>query len=812
MEPTGESRAAEETELAEVRAQLSEAQQTIEAIRGGGIDSLMIGPPGQEQVYALVSADRPYRLIVEAMNEGAATVSPRGVILNANPRLGAMTGRSAADLVGTAVLDLIPDVHRAAFTALLDVGTSGSSRGEVNLTGPGGTTFPVLLAVSGFDLDGMFLRCLVLTDLTAQRAAESQAAEVHEALREQTSFLEQAQESLGLGWWNYDPEREEMLTFSPAACQIFGLIPAEFDGKPETLSSLVHPDDLSRINEAYRAALAGGFPYQAEHRIVRPDGELRWVLMAGVVRHYDAGAAKRMLGICQDITDRKRIENEIRASAAYNRSLIEANLNPMVTIGPDGTITDLNAATERATGYGRAELLGTEFSGYFTEPDLARASYERAFRDGSARDYPLGLRHRDGHITSVLYNAAVYLDPAGRVLGVIAAARDVTETNRIQAALRASEERLRVLFDNAPVGMGEMTLNNEFVRVNSCFCQFIGYTADELLSPSLRREDLTHPDDRNADLASRQRLTSGEIDTYSIEKRFVQKGGNVVWAEVSNTLVRNPDGSPLLYVGTMRDLTAQREAEAQVRTLHADLEARVQERTADLERSNKNLEAFTYSVSHDLRAPLRGLSGFSAALVEDYSDRLDKTGRGYAERIQAASERMATLIDDLLQLSRVSRTDMNLGPVDLSAEVAAIVGELQASEPGRRVRFAIQDGVWVTADRGLIRTVVQNLLENAWKFTARRDAATIEFGTTPADDARICCYVRDNGAGFDPAYADKLFQPFERLHEAADFPGTGIGLASVQRIIERHGGRTWAEGAVDRGATFYFTLDAKDTS
>jgi PAS domain S-box-containing protein len=398
------------------------------------------------------------------------------------------------------------------------------------------------------------------------------------------------------------------------------------------------------------------------------------------------------------------------------------------------------------------------------------------------------------------------------VLGVIAAARDVTETNRIQAALRASEERLRVLFDNAPVGMGEMTLNNEFVRVNSCFCQFIGYTADELLSPSLRREDLTHPDDRNADLASRQRLTSGEIDTYSIEKRFVQKGGNVVWAEVSNTLVRNPDGSPLLYVGTMRDLTAQREAEAQVRTLHADLEARVQERTADLERSNKNLEAFTYSVSHDLRAPLRGLSGFSAALVEDYSDRLDKTGRGYAERIQAASERMATLIDDLLQLSRVSRTDMNLGPVDLSAEVAAIVGELQASEPGRRVRFAIQDGVWVTADRGLIRTVVQNLLENAWKFTARRDAATIEFGTTPADDARICCYVRDNGAGFDPAYADKLFQPFERLHEAADFPGTGIGLASVQRIIERHGGRTWAEGAVDRGATFYFTLDAKDTS
>jgi PAS domain S-box-containing protein len=186
----GESRSAEQAELAEVRAQLREAQQTIEAIRGGGIDSLMIGPPGQEQVYVLLSADRPYRLIVEAMNEGAATVSPRGVILNANPRLGAMTGQNATELVGTAVLDLIPDVHRPAFAALLDLGAGDSARGEVDLTGPGGTTVPVLLAVSGFDLDGMFLRCLVLTDLTTKRAAETEAARAHEALREQSAFLE----------------------------------------------------------------------------------------------------------------------------------------------------------------------------------------------------------------------------------------------------------------------------------------------------------------------------------------------------------------------------------------------------------------------------------------------------------------------------------------------------------------------------------------------------------------------------------------------------------------------------------------------
>jgi light-regulated signal transduction histidine kinase (bacteriophytochrome) len=246
-----------------------------------------------------------------------------------------------------------------------------------------------------------------------------------------------------------------------------------------------------------------------------------------------------------------------------------------------------------------------------------------------------------------------------------------------------------------------------------------------------------------------------------------------------------------------------RDAQSEIRTLN-------EQRTAELVVANRNLEAFTYSVAHDLRSPLRALSGYSEALVEDYGDQLDETGRWYTERIQAATERMAALIDDLLSLSSVSRAELSLGPVNLSAEVAAIAGELQASEPGRRVRFALQEGVWANADHVLIRTVLQNLIDNAWKYTAKRDSATIEFGTTAAKDAGVCCYVRDNGAGFDPAFGGKLFQPFQRLHAVTEFPGSGIGLASVRRIIERHGGRVWAEGAVGRGATFYFTVDAAE--
>jgi light-regulated signal transduction histidine kinase (bacteriophytochrome) len=252
-----------------------------------------------------------------------------------------------------------------------------------------------------------------------------------------------------------------------------------------------------------------------------------------------------------------------------------------------------------------------------------------------------------------------------------------------------------------------------------------------------------------------------------------------------------------------------RRAAKKIRSLNATLEQQVRQRTIHLERANKSLEAFAYSIAHDLRTPLRGISGFAEVLVNDYGDQLDETGRTYATRVRAGCARMAALIDDLLNLSQVTQAEMNLQEVDLSAEVTAICDQLAARDPGRQVRVTVQDGVRVTADKSLIRGVLENLLENAWKFTAQRKDAVVEFATTPVDEAAICCYVRDNGAGFDPAYTGKLFQPFQRLHDASEFPGTGIGLASVQRIIERHGGRTWAEGVVDGGATIYFTLNAK---
>lgn len=238
------------------------------------------------------------------------------------------------------------------------------------------------------------------------------------------------------------------------------------------------------------------------------------------------------------------------------------------------------------------------------------------------------------------------------------------------------------------------------------------------------------------------------------------------------------------------------------------LEELVRERTIKLEASNKELEAFSFSASHDLRAPIRTIDGFSQALLEDYKDKLDMQGKNYLIRIRSATSHMIELIDDLLQLSRITRAEMNIEQINLTGIARSVIDELHKSQPERYVETRIADGLEETADSRLMRIVLENLMGNSWKFTGKKAHAVVEFGFMKNGD-RKTYFIRDNGVGFDMAYADKLFAPFQRLHTDDEFPGTGIGLATVQRIIHRHEGRVWAEGQINKGATFYFTLNEK---
>lgn len=296
-------------------------------------------------------------------------------------------------------------------------------------------------------------------------------------------------------------------------------------------------------------------------------------------------------------------------------------------------------------------------------------------------------------------------------------------------------------------------------------------------------------------------ISTGPADNIIL----VSKDGTKRLIDYSDGPIKDSSGQITGAVLVFRDVTARKRAEEQIRRLNEELEKRVIERTGQLEAANKELEAFSYSVSHDLRAPLRSIDGFSQALLEDYGNGLDARGKNYLQRVRTATQHMGTLIDDLLDLSRVTRSELRTDVVDLSSLAQSIAGEFRKREPERHVELIIEKGFKVNGDATLLRLAMENLLANAFKFTSKRPMARIEFGAFDRDGKRVY-FVRDNGAGFDMAYAGKLFGAFQRLHKASEFNGTGIGLATVQRIIERHGGRVWAESAVEQGAAFYFTL------
>jgi PAS domain S-box-containing protein len=354
---------------------------------------------------------------------------------------------------------------------------------------------------------------------------------------------------------------------------------------------------------------------------------------------------------------------------------------------------------------------------------------------------------------------------------------------------RAASEGYRALFENSLDAVFFTAPDGQVFAANPAACAMFGYTEQELCA--LGREGVFDPADRERTAAAvATRAAAGQIQTVLSYRR---RDGTTFPGEVSSRIFTDACGEQRTCI-VLRDITEREQ-----------MQERLADQLRQTQTANDELASFTNYVVHDLRVPLRAMNGYSLTLAEDYGDRLDGTAQDLLDRIGEASRTMDALLHDLLRWSRLGRAELHRAPADLSAMARDSAGQLQAGDPGRDVTFRIADGVAGSADPDLIRTVLDNLLGNAWKYTGRQPHPVIDFGATTATDGRVTYFVADNGAGFDPTFAGQLFQPFQRLHDA-EFPGTGLGLASVRRIVERHGGRIWAEAAVDHGATFSFTL------
>jgi len=505
--------------------------------------------------------------------------------------------------------------------------------------------------------------------------------------------------------------------------------------------------------------------------------------------------------ILRDVTERVRIENELRITRERFFKAFSASANPAsITALESGRYVDVNESFLQATGFSREEVIGrtaTEL-GIWAEAGQ-RTPIVNALKSGQPiRNLEHRYRNKKGE-ERIWLLCADLIDLDGEPC-IIGSRTDVTERKRVEEELARSEVSFRELFSNNPIPMWVFEKRTlRFLQVNDAAVERYGYSREEFMRMSIEQ---IRPSGELPNLSNliQRYMTSSRV---SEEARHRTRDGKLLDVHIVAQDFKMDGKDARLVVSY--DITEEKRAANQIALLNVELENRVTERTAQLAAANKELEAFSYSVSHDLRAPLRSIDGFSKALLEDYADKLDNPGRNYLERVRSATQNMAQLIDDLLELSRVTRAEMRREKVDLSSIAISVLTELQRLEPMREVKVHVEQGLIAVADHRLMRVVLQNLLSNSWKFTSKRKSQEIQFGAA-SNNGHIVYQVKDNGAGFDMAYSGKLFGPFQRLHSAKEFPGTGIGLATVQRIINRHGGKVWAEGSIDNGATFYFTL------
>lgn len=792
-----------------------------------------------------------YSALFNAAPVGYAVLDGVGIIREINQAGATLLRWPRERLVNESFARFVPQEELTVFLKhfRLSKSTRRQIATELVLRGHDGSLVPVELVSVSFNglSHGAQFRTVII-DITERRRAE-------QALRQSQKNYRQLVDSIeGIVWEGYAGAGN--FTFvNQQAERILGYPVERWLSEPDFWPNRIYPEDRERVLQAHRLAAATMEGFVTEFRMFTAQRHLIWLRNSVSVTRSEDNRV-RFQGVMVNITELKEAEvalrEETRVLEVLNRTgtalAAELDLERLVQVVTDAG-KEVTGAMFGAFSYKHLNGHGERFSMH-TTVDAPRGIFERLplpphrasapptevekeilciddvlhdkrapkslLRPGTARHDPpvrsylaIPVVSRSGEVLGGLLFGhpapGVFTERSQRLLaGIAAQAAVALDNSRLYHAVSNSESHFRQLADAMPQIVWTAKPDGLIDYLNRRWYEFTGLVEGEGNSNDNYFKFMQEEDCCRCGGAWREAVASDQ--SFQAECRLKEhRSGKYHWHLVRAVPIHDEQNRVVSWFGTCTDIDDQKHTEAEVRELNTALERRVSERTAQLQASNKELEAFSYSVSHDLRAPLRSIDAFSQLVREDYEGKLDEQGKQYLDIVGESSRQMGRLIDDLLHLSRVTRSEMRRRPVDLSALARQIVAGLRQLEPQRQVEIVIAPDLKAEGDDRLLRIALENLINNAWKFTAKQPQARIEVGAE-MQEGKPVFFVRDNGAGFDMAYANKLFGAFQRLHSANDFPGHGIGLATVQRIVNRHGGSIWANAVINEGATFYFTL------
>ncbi|MFZ2644427.1 MAG: PAS domain S-box protein [Verrucomicrobiia bacterium] len=740
-------------------------------------------------------ADR-LALLMHHANDIVVMADAEWRIVEANDRALETYGYTPAEIRQIKILDLRAPETRDKFSAQMEaVKTQGSAIFETIHRRKNDSTFLVEISCRVVEIGGDRYYLAITRDITERKRIETALRAVEARYR---SLFQNMLNGFAYCRMVYEKDRPSDFVYvavNSAFERLTGLKDVVGRRVSEVIPGIQEKDP--EMFEVFGRVVRTGAPEKFETHV---EAMKMWFSVS-VYRPQEG----YFVALFDVITQRKQAEMALREAERNYRGLFENAVEGIYQSTPDGRLLSANPAMAAIHGYASPEefIAGVRDAAVqlYVDPGR-RAELGRVLEEhGKVTDFVSRVRRKDGRLIWVSGNTRAVRDADGRILRYEGTVEDITARKEAEEALRESEARYRLLAENVEDFVTLLDAQENRLYISPSFYRVTGWTPEEVMRTAW--DTRLHPDD--IPLIKQSRAANRAGQTTFTEHRIRCRDGSWIWVESSCKPIPGPDGQMMQLLIWQHDITERKQAEETIQKLNQTLEQRVRKRTAQLEASNKELESFCYSVSHDLRAPLRAINGFAAILGEDHGQHLNAEAQRTLGIIRTEAERMGQLIDDLLAFSRIGRQAMQVTTIDMGALAQRAFNDCVAQAPGRDVRFKLHPLPAAQGDSALLPLVWVNLISNAVKYTRPKPVAEIEITSRDSNGEVVYC-VKDNGVGFDPEYVGKLFGVFQRLHTDAEFEGTGVGLALVQRIILRHGGRVWAESTLNEGAAFYFTL------